>query len=93
MARTVPAFEAKVLKALEAIDARLGVLEGAPKPTRSRARVSGPKAPVNGFYESVIKARVGCAYGVAKCGRFAPNGVGSRQHTTCPKGRAALAAR
>jgi hypothetical protein len=46
------------------------------------------------FAEKVIKSRVPCAYGSASCAgvRFAPNGVGSKQHTTCEKGRAALKA-
>jgi hypothetical protein len=52
--------------------------------------VEAPKG--NDFYQRVIKARIGCAYGVKSCGSFAPNGVGSRQHTTCPKGQAALSA-
>lgn len=52
---------------------------------------TAPARKANTFHEKVIKARVPCAYGVESCGRFAPNGVGSRQHTTCPKGRAALA--
>lgn len=52
---------------------------------------TAPARKANTFHEKVIKARVPCAYGVESCGRFAPNGVGSRQHTTCPKGRKALA--
>lgn len=46
------------------------------------------------FAEKVIKARIPCAYGSATCAgiRFAPNGVGSKQHTTCEKGRAAMKA-
>lgn len=59
--------------------------DGQVDPITPRARKT------NTFHEKVIKARVPCAYGVESCGRFAPNGVGSRQHTTCPKGRAALA--
>ena len=54
-----------------------------------------PKAPkANTFFENVIRARVSCAHNAASCKgiSFAPNGVGSRQHTTCPKGRAALKA-
>lgn len=52
-----------------------------------------PKA--NTFYNSVIGARVPCAYGSAECvgTRFAPNGVGQFQHTTCAEGRKALANR
>ena len=55
------------------------------------APASSAKPKANTFHEKVIKARIPCAYGVESCGRFAPNGVGSRQHTTCPKGRKALA--
>jgi hypothetical protein len=48
----------------------------------------------NDFVENVIRKRVGCAYRSPECaGRtFAPNGVGSFQHTTCASGRARLMA-
>lgn len=59
-----------------------------------------PPAPVaelvtakpNSFYATVIGGRVPCDYGHAECGRFAPNGVGKAQHSTCAEGRAAMAA-
>jgi hypothetical protein len=62
-----------------------------------QAPVKAAKAPkakkaTNAFYANVIASRVPCAYGSASCGFFAPNGVGSQQHTGCKKGRAALAA-
>lgn len=68
-----------------------GALE-AQAPSRAESPAREAKAPKaeNRFYAQVIRARVPCAYGVASCGFFAPNGVGSKQHTTCPKGRAAL---
>lgn len=48
--------------------------------------------PVNTFYAKVIKGRIPCAYGSPTCPRFAPNGVGPTQHTTCAQGAAALKA-
>ena len=52
--------------------------EAAPAP-----KPRGKSAKRNTFYEDVIKARVGCAYKSASCKghTFAPNGVGSKQHT------------
>lgn len=54
-----------------------------------------PQSRPNTFYQNVIGARVPCAYNAPECAavRFAPNGVGRYQHTTCAEGRAALAAR
>ena len=48
----------------------------------------------NTFFQNVISARVPCAYLGASCAgkTFAPNGVGSKQHTTCAPGTAALQA-
>ena len=59
----------------------------APKPR-------GKSAKSNTFYEAVIAARVPCAYKSPSCKNhhFAPNGVGSKQHTTCKKGLAAMKA-
>jgi hypothetical protein len=70
------------------------VLTGASPAAASPAAAptSSPKAKPNTFHRDVIAKRVPCSYGVRSCGAFAPNGVGSKQHTTCPKGRAALKA-
>jgi hypothetical protein len=83
-----PAQIAAALKAL-------GITpEGAPAKGRSR-KAGKASAKPNRFYTEVIASRVPCAYGSASCkGRtFAPNGVGSKQHTSCKKGLAALAAK
>lgn len=77
---------AAIAASLETLNTRIAALENKPV---SRSKVS----------ESVLKvepkvnpyARVGCAYGGCKA-RFLPNGVGSKQHTTCLKGRKALKA-
>lgn len=63
--------------------------EAAPKPRGKSAKPRG-----NTFYTEVIAARVPCAYGAKSCSdkHFAPNGVGSKQHTTCKRGLAALKA-
>lgn len=67
---------------------------GASAKASSRKGKKGSAKP-NRFYTEVIASRVPCAYGSAACkGRtFAPNGVGSKQHTSCKKGLAALAAK
>ena len=69
--------------------------DATPAPARKAPRKARNKATsrTNTFHRDVIAARVPCAYGSASCKshHFAPNGVGSLQHTTCPKGRAALA--
>ena len=71
---------------------------GSDAPTEASAPVKAARSPkgkkANTFHEKVIKARVACAYASKSCAKvhFAPNGVGATQHTTCPKGRAALAA-
>ena len=52
---------------------------------KPKARVSEPTARINPY------ARVNCAYNACK-GRFLPHGVGSTQHTSCARGRAALKA-
>ena len=87
-----PATIAKALKAAGFSAEEIASVLRGERPQAS-ARVASPKAKkANTFHEKVIRARVPCAYGVESCGRFAPNGVGSKQHTTCPKGRKALAA-
>ncbi len=87
MARTTIDIEALVRDAVTAALAQAGV---APAPTPAPAE-KAPKARTP-FFEAVIAKRVGCAYNAAACKgiTFAPNGVGSKQHTTCTKGRAAL---
>lgn len=61
-------------------------------PVKAAKTPKGSKPKGNAFYQSVIASRVPCAHGVAKCGFFAANGRGKTAHTTCPKGRKALAA-
>lgn len=68
-------------------------LAGLSAPAQASAPVKAAKLPKpNTFHAQVIAARVPCAYGVQACGRFAPNGRGSKQHSTCPKGRKAMKA-
>jgi hypothetical protein len=86
------------MSAAEAYDRVVGPQASALAGAVAVPATEAPKAPrarkANDFHEKVIKARVGCAYGSKSCEKqhFAPNGVGSKQHTTCPKGRAALKA-
>jgi hypothetical protein len=71
------------------------LVSGAPFSADRMRLVAGvPEPKPNTFAEKVIKARIPCAYGSKSCAgiRFAPNGVGSKQHTTCDKGRAAMKA-
>jgi len=63
-------------------------VKAAKPPTAKKASPKGK----NSFYSAVIASRVPCAYGVAKCGFFAPKGVGSKQHSTCKRGLAAMRA-
>lgn len=76
-------------RALKALGLTQAQYAAAIKPASARQSVA-PAAKPNTFYRDVIAKRVPCAYGVAACGTFAPNGVGSKQHTTCKKGLAAL---
>lgn len=74
--------------------AELFQLLGLAPETVAKPRGNSAKPKKNTFYEAVIAARVPCAYGSRSCKshHFAPNGVGSKQHTTCPKGLAAMKA-
>lgn len=70
----------------------LAIADGTPpKAAETVAPVVEPKAQT-AFFQNVILARVPCAYKSPACKgiTFAPKGVGSKQHTTCPKGKAAL---
>lgn len=71
---------------------RMVEAEAGSSATGAASAVAAPAAApkTNTFYRDVIAKRVPCAYGVATCGTFAPNGVGAKQHTTCKQGLAAL---
>jgi len=79
----------------DALAALMG--EDKPKTASPKAgskRKTAKQKAQQAWYEAKIKARVPCAYGSKSCEdkHFAPNGVGATQHTTCPKGLAAMKA-
>lgn len=83
-------FDALVSRGLSA-EAASAISGFTPAPEKD---APAPAPKVNTFVRDVIHARIGCAYSAPTCKgiTFAPNGVGSKQHTTCPKGRKALKA-
>lgn len=86
-------FSADEIRAFAGSDAPVEAsapVKAAPSPKAKRETAKQKKSRL--FREQVLGARVPCAYASKSCAglHFAPNGVGSKQHTTCKPGRAAF---